>query len=129
MSVRISTASSTKATLGRDFNFSAALKGKGGTWTYDDLSKFISNPKGFVPGTAMGFAGIQNSERADVIAYLRSLSENRRRCRPRRSNIPPACPGFHVKTARLCLAVFVCNFIALAACRDRFSCFWDLCRI
>ena len=53
------------------------MKAKGGTWTYDDLSKFISNPKGFVPGTAMGFAGIQkDSERADVIAYLRSLSEN-----------------------------------------------------
>ena len=58
------------------FNFSAAMKAKGGTWTYDDLNKFISNPKGFVPGTAMGFAGIQkDSERADVIAYLNSLSE------------------------------------------------------
>jgi cytochrome c len=62
---------------GRGFNFSAALKGKGGTWTIDDLNKFIDNPKGFVPGTAMGFAGIQkDSERADVIAYLNSLSEN-----------------------------------------------------
>src|SRR6188474_487519 len=59
------------------FNFSAAMKGKGGTWTYDDLNKFISNPKGFVPGTAMGFAGIQkDSERADVIAYLRTLSDS-----------------------------------------------------
>jgi cytochrome c len=33
------------------FNFSAAMKGKGGTWTFDDLNKFIANPKGFVPGT------------------------------------------------------------------------------
>jgi cytochrome c len=58
------------------FNFSAAMKGKGGNWTFDDLNKFIANPKGFVPGTAMGFAGIQkDSERADVIAYLNSLSE------------------------------------------------------
>jgi len=62
---------------GRGFNSSAALKAKGGTWTYDDLSKFIANPKGFVPGTAMGFAGIQkDSERADVIAYLRSLADS-----------------------------------------------------
>src|ERR1700682_3767081 len=62
---------------GRGFNFSAAMKAKGGTWGYDDLSQFISNPKGFVPGTAMGFAGIQkDSERADVIAYLRTLSDN-----------------------------------------------------
>ena len=58
------------------FNFSAALKGKGGTWTFDDLNKFLANPKAFVPGTAMGFAGItKDSERADVIAYLNSLSE------------------------------------------------------
>jgi len=62
---------------GRGFNFSAAMKGKGGTWTIDDLNQFINNPKGFVPGTAMGFAGIQkDSERADVIAYLNSLADN-----------------------------------------------------
>jgi cytochrome c len=59
------------------FNYSAAMKAKGGKWTYDDLNKFIANPKGFVPGTAMGFAGIpKDSERADVIAYLNTLSEH-----------------------------------------------------
>jgi cytochrome c len=62
---------------GRGFNFSAAMKAKGGTWTDDDLSQFIANPKGYVPGTAMGFAGItKDSERADVIAYLHKLSDN-----------------------------------------------------
>jgi cytochrome c len=62
---------------GRGFNFSAAMKAKGGTWGYDDLNQFISNPKGYVPGTAMGFAGIQrDSERADVIAYLRTLADS-----------------------------------------------------
>jgi cytochrome c len=59
------------------FNFSAAMKAKGGKWTYDDLNKFINSPKGTVPGTAMGFAGIQkDSERADLIAYLRTLADN-----------------------------------------------------
>jgi cytochrome c len=59
------------------FNYSAAMKGKGGKWTYDDLNKFIANPKGFVPGTAMGFAGIpKDSERADVISYLHTLADS-----------------------------------------------------
>src|SRR6476659_9598563 len=58
------------------FNFSAAMKGKGGNWTFEDLNKFLTNPKAFVPGTAMGFAGIpKDSERADVIAYLNSVSD------------------------------------------------------
>src|ERR1700748_1441665 len=62
---------------GRGFNFSAAMKGKGGTWSIDDLNKFIDNPKGFVPGTAMGFAGIKkDSERAGLLVYLNSLSDS-----------------------------------------------------
>src|SRR5215813_13066097 len=59
------------------FNFSAAMKSKGGDWSIDDLNQFIANPKGFVPGTAMGFAGIpKDTERADVLAYLNSLSDH-----------------------------------------------------
>jgi cytochrome c len=59
------------------FNYSAGMKAKAGKWTFDDLNQFIASPKGFVPGTAMGFAGIQkDTERADVIDYLRTLSDN-----------------------------------------------------
>ena len=62
---------------GRGFNFSAAMKSKGGDWSFDDLNKFLTSPKGFVPGTAMGFAGVpKDSERADIIAYLNSNSEH-----------------------------------------------------
>ena len=61
---------------GRGFNVSAAMKAKGGSWSIDELNQFIASPKGFVPGTAMGFAGIpKDTERADVLAYLNSLSD------------------------------------------------------
>jgi cytochrome c len=59
------------------FNYSAAMKAKGGTWTIDDLSPFLANPRGTVPGTNMTFAGInRGTERADLIAYLNTLSDN-----------------------------------------------------
>ena len=40
------------------FNYSAAMKGKGGNWTFEDLDHFINNPKQAVPGTIMAFAGM-----------------------------------------------------------------------
>ncbi|MBR0719340.1 cytochrome c family protein [Bradyrhizobium liaoningense] len=58
------------------FNYSAGMKSKGGNWDFEGLNAFILNPKAAVPGTAMGFAGIpKDSERADVIAYLNSMSD------------------------------------------------------
>src|SRR5947209_20238014 len=59
------------------FDYSAPMKGKGGNWTIDDLDKFLANPRGFVPGTKMSFAGLpRGSERADVIAFLNTKSDN-----------------------------------------------------
>ena len=58
------------------FNYSAALKGKAGTWTFDDLSKFLAAPGTYAPGTSMTFAGLtRGSERADVIDYLRMRAD------------------------------------------------------
>jgi cytochrome c len=59
------------------FEYSAALKEKGGTWTYADLDAFLANPKGYAKGTKMAFAGIASpQERANVIAYLRSNADD-----------------------------------------------------
>ena len=59
------------------FNYSTALKSKTGPWTYDELSKWLTKPSAYAPGTRMSFAGIAKpKERADVIAYLRTLSPN-----------------------------------------------------
>src|SRR5204862_1678042 len=50
------------------FNFSAATKGKGGTWTEDDLNKLLANPKAAIPATAMGLAGRpKDTETADEL--------------------------------------------------------------
>jgi cytochrome c len=59
------------------FTYSDAMKKKGGNWSIDDLSEFLTSPRTFVPGTKMTFVGLpKGSERADVIAYLNSLSDN-----------------------------------------------------
>jgi len=58
------------------FNFSAAMKAKGGTWTFDELNKFLKDPRGYIPGTNMTFAGLsRDSQRADVIEYLRQQAD------------------------------------------------------
>jgi cytochrome c len=59
------------------FNYSAAMKAKGGTWTVDDLNEFLTKPSAFIPGTAMTFAGLSHeTQRADVIDYLNTLSDH-----------------------------------------------------
>ncbi len=59
------------------FNYSAGMKAKAGPWTFDELNEWLHQPSAYVPGTRMAFAGIKNDQqRADVIAYLRSLSPN-----------------------------------------------------
>ncbi|MFG1278352.1 c-type cytochrome [Xanthobacter autotrophicus] len=59
------------------FAYSAAMKAKGGDWTALALNTFLTSPKAAVPGTAMAFAGIpKEAERADLIAYLNSLSHD-----------------------------------------------------
>lgn len=60
------------------FNYSAGLRAKAAEpWNYEDMNAFIAAPARAIAGTRMAFAGINNpAQRADVIAYLRSISPN-----------------------------------------------------
>ncbi len=76
-----------------NFQYSAALKSKEGPWTYDELNAWLTNPRGYAPGTKMAFAGISNDkQRADVIMYLRSLSKDPKPL-PEPSATPAAAEG------------------------------------
>ncbi|CAH2209340.1 jg24835 [Pararge aegeria aegeria] len=66
-----------KAHLGSSFNYSKALLEKGGKWEYEELFAFLKNPKAYIKGTRMAFAGISNpQEIADLVSYLRSMSDS-----------------------------------------------------
>jgi cytochrome c len=59
------------------FSYSAGMKQAGGSWDVESLDKFLANPKAEVKNTSMTFVGIRRpDERADVIAYLNSLSDS-----------------------------------------------------
>jgi cytochrome c len=59
------------------FAYSAALRGKPGAWNYEEMSAWLLKPSAYAPGTRMAYAGLAGAkQRADVIAYLRSLSPN-----------------------------------------------------
>lgn len=56
------------------FRYSDANQAFEGDWTEDILNTYLENPRSFMPGTSMAFAGIPNEQdRADLIAYLATL--------------------------------------------------------
>ncbi|MFO1449927.1 MAG: c-type cytochrome [Opitutaceae bacterium] len=56
------------------FRYSRALKNARTTWDFSTLDPFLADPQAALPGNAMPFPGLPDSkERADVIAYLKTL--------------------------------------------------------
>jgi cytochrome c len=59
------------------FEYSSAMKAKGGSWTYDELFKFLKSPGSYIPGTKMSFAGLRSAQdRINLLAYLRTQSDS-----------------------------------------------------
>ena len=59
------------------FSYSGAMKAKGGTWTYDELFKFLKSPGAYIAGTKMTFAGLSSAEdRINLIAFLRTNTDS-----------------------------------------------------
>ncbi len=73
------TAPSLKGVVGRkvaslpDYQYSDALKAKGGTWTHAVLDAFLADPQKVAPGTAMTASSPNAQERSAIIQYLETV--------------------------------------------------------
>ena len=57
------------------YSYSGALQEKSSeSWTYENLYAFLANPKGFANGTKMAFKLSKSEDRANILAYLQTLS-------------------------------------------------------
>lgn len=58
------------------YAYTEANKAKGITWNRATLLEYLENPKKYIPGTKMVFAGIKKpQEREDLVAYIESASK------------------------------------------------------
>jgi cytochrome c len=83
---------------GRDgYSFSDGLKSKGGNWTVAELDQWLWKPTSFAKGTKMTFVGLPKAhDRADIVAYLNSLSDKPKTAAELAAEDPgpaPAAPG------------------------------------
>ena len=60
------------------YAYSDVMKGLAGKpWTFEELDKFLANPKQYAPGTKMAFPGIKKpEERAALLRWLNDQSDS-----------------------------------------------------
>ncbi len=58
------------------YSYSSAMKSAGTDWTYESLYEFLKRPSAVVKGTKMAYRLRKYQQRADVIAFLRTLSDS-----------------------------------------------------
>ena len=59
------------------FPYSEAMKTHPGNWTFEELAKYLHDPRADIPGNKMAFAGVKdNAELADLLVFLRKLADS-----------------------------------------------------
>ncbi len=58
------------------FRYSSTMANMGGEWNTETLTAFLADPRGYVKGTKMAFAGLKSdAELAAMVEYLKSVSQ------------------------------------------------------
>jgi cytochrome c len=63
-----------RAAIVPGFEFSDAMKNSGLTWNQATLDRYLTDPRGVVPGTKMSFGGVKDAaKRQEIINYLKTI--------------------------------------------------------
>lgn len=73
------------------FGYTSAMASLGGTWTYERMDALLANSAQFLPGTAMAQKISKPDQRANIIAYLATLTDGEPLPYP--EYVPPAAEG------------------------------------
>ena len=60
-----------------DYKYSKAMASYGKSWSFEEMNGFLINPKGWIKGTKMSYAGLKNAkDRASLILYMNENTDN-----------------------------------------------------
>jgi cytochrome c len=91
--------------------YSGPMKESGKVWDAETLDQWLADPARFIPGNTMAFPGVRNAQaRADLVAYLKAVSEWTAPARPRheapRIDFSKAPPEGQVRSITLCKGTY-----------------------